>query len=654
MKKLFSVILALCLLMTIAPAAVFAAEKTVVYCEAPEARGNVVIVQGASANIDWEEVRAAVKADVKAHQSEIDLTVFGITCSNDETSDPTPDFQTLKNILYYEPCLLRTVNGFSYTPDGGHVLNVYPNYMYSEEEYNSMLSECEDAILSIEYGVRDNNALSDAEKCLIIHDRLAAWAEYDYENLLEENVPEESYCPYGVLVLGTGVCDGYARTYDWILDDLGIENYYVDSVSLGHAWNIIVLDGEKYFADITNDDPVWDVSGRVYHNNFLISYSTFVSTHKPADDFDTSPSSTLYENMPWSGVSGECVLINGEIYYPEKSGTTVTVKKLTADGSETVFKKTNLKWPAPNSRFWEDVYTYITQIGDNIIYNTPTEIRQYNVASGEDSLVLAPDLSEYPEYTRIYGLTQKDGVIYYDLSASPNYDAQTKENTQSLEYCTEHENNITLYNRAASCTEQGEAKFICPDCRKITKKIISGEQHSLGEWIETLKPNCKDNGIKIRYCANCSYSETEDIEPLGHDYIDHEAKAATCTEAGWNAYQTCSRCNYTSYSSVPVLPHSFGEWQTTAEASCIQKGTKVRKCANCTYTETESFGPLSHQDSDRDGFCDTCGANIGTAQTKCSHICHKDGFMGFLWRIINMFNKLFRINQFCECGEAHW
>lgn len=38
----------------------------------------------------------------------------------------------------------------------------------------------------------------------------------------------------------------------------------------------------------------------------------------------------------------------------------------------------------------------------------------------------------------------------------------------------------------------------------------------------------------------------------------------------------------------------------------------------------------------------------------CTHMCHKDGFIGFIWKIINFFNKLFRTNQICSCGASHW
>ena len=38
----------------------------------------------------------------------------------------------------------------------------------------------------------------------------------------------------------------------------------------------------------------------------------------------------------------------------------------------------------------------------------------------------------------------------------------------------------------------------------------------------------------------------------------------------------------------------------------------------------------------------------------CEHICHRDGFMGFLWKIVKFFNRLFGLNPVCECKMAHY
>lgn len=49
-----------------------------------------------------------------------------------------------------------------------------------------------------------------------------------------------------------------------------------------------------------------------------------------------------------------------------------------------------------------------------------------------------------------------------------------------------------------------------------------------------------------------------------------------------------------------------------------------------------------------DAVCDEC-------QKVCDHMCHSDNlFIGIIWDIVNFFQKLFKINQYCECGAAHW
>ncbi len=38
----------------------------------------------------------------------------------------------------------------------------------------------------------------------------------------------------------------------------------------------------------------------------------------------------------------------------------------------------------------------------------------------------------------------------------------------------------------------------------------------------------------------------------------------------------------------------------------------------------------------------------------CDHMCHQGGIMGFFWKIVNFFSKLFGSNPVCECGVAHY
>lgn len=38
----------------------------------------------------------------------------------------------------------------------------------------------------------------------------------------------------------------------------------------------------------------------------------------------------------------------------------------------------------------------------------------------------------------------------------------------------------------------------------------------------------------------------------------------------------------------------------------------------------------------------------------CDHMCHQGGIMGFFWKIVNFFSKLFGLNPVCVCGAAHY
>ena len=66
---------------------------------------------------------------------------------------------------------------------------------------------------------------------------------------------------------------------------------------------------------------------------------------------------------------------------------------------------------------------------------------------------------------------------------------------------------------------------------------------------------------------------------LGHDYVMHDAQAATCTEIGWAAYATCSRCDYSGYAEKPALGHDYAA--KTTKPTCTKKGYTTHTCTRC-------------------------------------------------------------------------
>ena len=79
-------------------------------------------------------------------------------------------------------------------------------------------------------------------------------------------------------------------------------------------------------------------------------------------------------------------------------------------------------------------------------------------------------------------------------------------------------------------------------------------------YVTIKEPTCTEKGVESGVCSLCGDDTTRHIDSLGHDEVSHEAKAATCTENGYDAYVTCSRCRYTTYnvsSETDALGHAF-------------------------------------------------------------------------------------------------
>ncbi len=99
------------------------------------------------------------------------------------------------------------------------------------------------------------------------------------------------------------------------------------------------------------------------------------------------------------------------------------------------------------------------------------------------------------------------------------------------------------------------------------------------------------------------------------------------------------------------------EYRPFIEPDCINvgynEGLYCPVCDEIIFGCEEIAPVLYHFDADGDDVCDVCGAEIEYF-ADCPHICHSaNWFISTLWRIINFFNSIFGINEYCFCGEAH-
>lgn len=120
---------------------------------------------------------------------------------------------------------------------------------------------------------------SDYDKEKYVHDALMSNVDYNAS-------ADMSQSAYSALVNGSTVCAGYARAFQYIMQQLAIPTYYCTGYSgQEHAWNIVQLPDGYYNVDVTWDDT--DPSTYNYFNKTDADYSkthlrTGLSIYLPA------------------------------------------------------------------------------------------------------------------------------------------------------------------------------------------------------------------------------------------------------------------------------------------------------------------------------------------------------------------------------------
>ena len=133
-------------------------------------------------------------------------------------------------------------------------------------------------------------------------------------------------------------------------------------------------------------------------------------------------------------------------------------------------------------------------------------------------------------------------------------------------------------------------------------------------------PTCTEKGWDAyEACKNCNYTTRKEL-PAQHDLEQHAAKAPTCTEKGWNAYETCSRCDHTTYAELPALNHDLVNHDAKA-ATCTEIGWDAYDTCSrlgCNYTTYQEIPALNHALVNHDAKAPTCTEKGWNAYDTCS------------------------------------
>ena len=110
-------------------------------------------------------------------------------------------------------------------------------------------------------------------------------------------------------------------------------------------------------------------------------------------------------------------------------------------------------------------------------------------------------------------------------------------------------------------------------------------------------PTCTEigwNAYDACQREGCTYTTTVEIPALKHKLVHHDAKAPTCTEIGWEEYDTCSRCDYTTKVELLALKHDLVHHDAKAP-TCTETGwEEYDTCSRCDYTTKVEIPAAGH------------------------------------------------------------
>ena len=254
------------------------------------------------------------------------------------------------------------------------------------------------------------------------------------------------------------------------------------------------------------------------------------------------------------------------------------------------------------------------------------------------------------------GETFNSGIyLNHDLvSVEAKEPTCTEKGWNAYSYCTrcdytsrkdidakEHDE-IKHEGKASTCQEQGWNEYVtCSRCSYTTQKLLPLADHSYTEAVQEkyLKTpaTCTDKAVYYKSCSICGAASDETFEygtALGHDIVSHAAKASTCEEQGWNAYETCTRCTYSTRQLLPLADHTYinkvDDSFLSENATCSKEAVYYKSCSICGAKSTETFSSgiyLEHdlvRTDEKTPTCTSIGWDAYDSCTRCDYTTYHE------------------------------
>lgn len=555
----------------------------------------------------------------------------------------------------------------AFTVGGGNLLaeNRSDGIKYSDGEYKGYYSgsggygdrrdRYQEATKKLDEVIKSLNldGKSDYDKFKAVTNWIVSNVRYD-----DDNETKYQHDLTGAVLDGLAVCDGYAGTFYYMANAVGLNALFEDGITnsnrIRHAWNLVEIDGTYYYVDPTNayfkedgepgkellpgqkylfslytpdNTTIEDTYKNISQDDYLKEHSICKGNHDLWESGHNgatceNPATTVYscknkgclyknyvETAPALGHEWGNAKITQEQSCENPEITTYTCTHSLCGRKKQVETKPALGHTWDNGKVTKEatcsetgVKTYTcSRCGGTKTEEIPKTKHDY-----EEHVVKAPTCTE-------------KGISYY-VCKNCRLTTSRRQTPATGHIHTEVRN-----QKDATYKEEGyTGDTYCKDCGKkletgtVIPKLIETE-HDYGEWVLDQAPTCKKYGARHRICKNCGDRDVDVLDKVDHTWELVSTTPATCTIGEIQHYK-CSVCGETKDVTLsnPLGEHSWDEGKVTKKATCTEDGEKTYTCTVCNTTKIEVIPATGHQHKEvRNAKKATCTEDGYTGDTYC-------------------------------------
>ena len=195
-------------------------------------------------------------------------------------------------MFYLEPTKLylnieSTTKGSTTTYNAFIDNGTQANYLADEYPSESAVNNAIAQIENVKDEILSNKTENRYKDIKMVHDYLVENISYD-TSISQPSI----YDIYGALVRKECVCEGYARAFKYLMDELGIPSVIIigtatntQGTTESHAWNYVLMGNAWYAIDTTWDDPV-SLTGGIVSASSKYKYFLKGSAEMSKDHFE--------------------------------------------------------------------------------------------------------------------------------------------------------------------------------------------------------------------------------------------------------------------------------------------------------------------------------------------------------------------------------